>query len=113
MALALLWTPAASAQLSCGGGVSGNRVAHLAVRPAQLVQDAFEDVTIAMRNNKLPPRLGEQSTLLEADSHGPLILETVGLEAAASATGIKQAVSDTAVAALAAPYTQSGTKHAL
>jgi len=62
MALALLWTPAASAQLSCSGGVSGKRVAHLAVRPAQLAQDAFEDVTIAMRNNKLPPRLGEQST---------------------------------------------------
>ncbi len=36
MALALLWTPAASAHISCGGGVSGKRVAHLAVRPAQL-----------------------------------------------------------------------------
>ncbi len=69
MALALLWMTAASAQLSCSGGVSGKRVAHLAVRlaqlavrPAQLAQDAFEDVTIATRNNKLPPRLGEQST---------------------------------------------------
>ena len=51
--------------------------------------------------------------ILEADSHGPLTLETVGLEAAASATGIKQAVSDTAVAALAAPFTHSGTILAL
>ncbi len=62
MALALLWTPAASAHISCGGGVSGKRVAHLAARPARLARDAFEDVTIAMRKNKFPPRLGEQST---------------------------------------------------